>query len=63
MIELVNGNIGAQIRANEDGFYTVIAVNVRDGFNSDSIVTDGRSHPTEAAARRWAAKTIAAHAV
>jgi hypothetical protein len=60
-IILTAGNRAVIInRHSEGGFWSNLYVNARDGIANASITALRSTHNTEAGARRWAAKQLAA---
>ena len=60
-ITLTVGNRAVVINQHADGgFWSNLYVNARDGIASASITSLRATHATEAGARRWAAKQLAA---
>ena len=58
-IEIKKANRGVRISRQGDGFYSIYAVNTRNGFD-DCTVIRGKFHSTETGARKWAAKQLEA---
>ena len=61
-IEIINENRGARITKQEDGFYSVLFVNARNGLIYADVAygKSSKFHKSEDAALRWVNKFLTA---
>lgn len=62
MATITQGNYAVVINRQDGGFFSNLYVNARNGIDGADITALRATHKTEAGARRWAAKQLAAHA-